>query len=105
MSTRCPTRLKGEGREFWKRHFDRAVADGRADADLDYDSFVNLCELVYILSEIDPLAEGKQAISRNAANKLYLAYAKQFGLLPKDRKQSGVNEPSSIADALKKFTE
>jgi hypothetical protein len=99
----CPKWLKDEAKEFWQQHWTRLVSEGSVDAERDVEGFSLLCEIWRIIQHTDPTADNGQALRFGSMLKQYHAYAKQYGLLPKDRKANGFDKPESVADVLKKL--
>ncbi|QEL16543.1 hypothetical protein [Limnoglobus roseus] len=98
---RVPNYLKGQAAEFWRSHYARLVKQGILDPDQDTETFVIVCKLWYVIQNTDPMDEqGKAGVRFMSALKLYQAYAKQFGMTPKDRKASKVDSAKSIEEAL-----
>lgn len=81
--------LTGEAREFWNRHYWR-LKRARVLTKADPDSFALLCLVwgqLYALSGIQPGADAfREMIQFTNLTKQYQALAKQFGLLPRERK-------------------
>ena len=91
MAQTSPIPLTGEAAAFWTRHHGRLVKRGiLTDADLD--SFALLCVTWQRLCELQGIAAGadnfREMVQFTNLNKQYQALAKQFGLLPRDRRSA-----------------
>ena len=84
-----PDYLTGEASEFWDRHYDR-LTEARVLTEGDTDSFALLCEIWQHIRQTNPDSDSKQAVKYIALVKQYMALAKQFGLMPRERKKSGL---------------
>lgn len=91
MSPEPPLPLNRSAREFWDRHHDRLRAAGIL-TDADVDSFAVLCLTWSKLAAIagtDPGADQfREMIQLDRLTKQYRDLAKQFGLLPRDRRMA-----------------
>jgi phage terminase small subunit len=91
MATAPPLPLNAVARAFWDRHHDRLRRAGLL-TDADVDSFAVLCVLwskLAVLSAAEPGADQfREMVQLNQLGKQYHAYAREFGLLPRDRKRS-----------------
>lgn len=78
-------------RAFWDRHHDRLVAAGLL-TEADLDSFAVLCMTWSKLNTIAASAPGpenfREMVQLNQLLKQYHTYAREFGLLPRDRRRS-----------------
>lgn len=83
--------LNRTAREFWSRHYDRLHAAGLL-TEADLDSFAVLCltwSKLAALAEEEPGADQfREMVQLNQLLKQYQQYAREFGLLPRDRKRS-----------------
>ncbi len=84
-----PIKLSGEAAAFWQRHHDRLVERGiLTDADLD--TFALLCITWEKLVGLQAVPAGpdnyREMVQFTNLNKQYQSLAKQFGLMPRDRK-------------------
>lgn len=86
-----PLPLNRIARAFWDRHYDRLQAAGLL-TDADLDSFAVLCltwSKLAAVSESEPGAEQfREMVQLNQLLKQYQSYAREFGLLPRDRKRN-----------------
>lgn len=86
-----PLPLNKVARAFWDRHHDRLQAAGLLTA-ADLDSFAVLCVTFSKLASLAGAETGsdffREAVQFNQLLKQYQAYAREFGLLPRDRKRS-----------------
>lgn len=86
-----PLPLNSVARAFWDRHHDRLQAAGLL-TDADVDSFAVLCvtwSKLTVVAQSEPGAEQfREMVQLNQLLKQYQAYAREFGLLPRDRKRS-----------------
>ncbi len=82
--------LNPTARAFWDRHHDRLTAAGLL-TDADRDSFAVLCVTWAKLAELAKAETGadhfREAVQFNQLLKQYQSYAREFGLLPADRKR------------------
>lgn len=93
----APKYLNDEAKRFWKRHAKR-LADAGMLTEADTDSFALVCELWSLIRATDPLQDSKMAIRYVGLLKLYNQYSRQFGLLPKDRIQAGLQQDKEEKD-------
>lgn len=94
--------LDREGRAFWDRHYERLTAEGILTEN-DLETFACCCmtwSMIVELREIRPGAGSfREMIQFNNLNKQFLAYAKQFGLLPRERRAAKMEaSPTSTKD-------
>jgi phage terminase small subunit len=86
-----PLPLNKVAREFWDRHYDRLRAAGLL-TDADLDSFAVLAvtwSKLAVVSRSEPGADQfREMVQLNQLLKQYQAYAREFGLLPRDRRRS-----------------
>lgn len=86
-----PLPLNAAAQEFWVRHHDRLWAAGLL-TDADLDSFAVLCvtwsKLVAISASEPGADQFREMVQLNQLLKQYHTYAREFGLLPRDRKRS-----------------
>ncbi len=91
MEAAPPLPLNAVARAFWDRHHDRLRAAGLL-TDADLDSFAVLCvtwSKLATISASEPGADNfREMVQLNQLLKQYQAYAREFGLLPRDRKRS-----------------
>lgn len=91
----CPVQLKGEAKVFWDRHAARLEGLGiLTDADLE--SFVILCRtwsMLQKMHDLEPSADNyREMIQLKNLQQQYFTFAKQFGLVPLERKRGKFNE-------------
>jgi phage terminase small subunit len=98
-----PSWLKAEAKQFWNKHWHRLCEEGAVDATRDVEGFSLLCEVWRILRHTDPCKDSKEGLRYGAMLKQYQALAKQYGLMPKDRKASGFDKPKDALEILKKL--
>jgi phage terminase small subunit len=83
--------LNRTARDFWDRHHDRLRAAGLL-TDGDVDSFCVLCvtwSKLAAISQHEPGADQfREMVQLNQLLKQYQQYAREFGLMPRDRKRS-----------------
>ncbi len=83
--------LSGPSRAFWDRHYTRLKKAGILTK-ADPDSFAVLCLMwgkLHALSECEPGADAyREMVQLVNLTKQFQAMAKQFGLLPRERKQA-----------------
>lgn len=94
--------LNPTARAFWDRHAARLRAAGLL-TDADLDSFAVLAVTWSKLSAISASEPGaaqfREMVQLNQLLKQYQAYAREFGLLPRDRKRSKIDaEPQTQRD-------
>lgn len=94
-----PPYLKPEGKAFWKKHYNRLMESGLMTV-ADEESFIQLCEVWSDLRTVDRDAGSPQALRWGSLNKIYLALAKQFGMLPRDRKAAKLEPDQDIQDII-----
>ncbi len=86
-----PMPLNAVARSFWDRHHARLRAAGLL-TDADLDSFAVLCltwSKLTAISVNEPGAENfREMVQLNQLLKSYQAYAREFGLMPRDRKRN-----------------
>lgn len=86
-----PIPLAGEALRFWQKHYRRLKRAGVLTA-ADVESFALLCVVWGRIQDLQsrPWVEDdfRSPIQLDRLLKQYHAYAKQFGLLPRERKQS-----------------
>lgn len=86
-----PVPLDGPARVYWDRHANRLKAAGTL-TDADTESFALLCVTWGMLCRLQKVRPGakrfRELIQFTNLQKQYQALAKQFGLLPRDRKAS-----------------
>lgn len=86
-----PLPLNNVARAFWDRHHDRLKAAGLL-TDADLDSFAVLCvtwSKLAAVSQSEPGADQfREMVQLNQLLKQYQAYAREFGLMPRDRKRN-----------------
>lgn len=97
-----PIELTGEALAYWNRHASRLRASGTL-TDSDLDAFCILCDLWEKFTELRELKTGadnfREMIQLSNVQKQYHAYAKQFGLLPRERKTAKMEtEPPKAKD-------
>lgn len=99
--TEPPIQLSGEAKRFWQRHVDRLEREGIL-TEKDHDAFAvcaltwqRICELQEFKAGADNYREMVQLTN---LMKQFHAFAKQFGLMPRERKMSKMDAP---ADAKK----
>lgn len=96
----APLPLNKTAREFWDRHHDRLRAAGLL-TDADVDSFAVLCVTWSKLAAISASEPGagmfREMVQLNQLLKQYHAYAREFGLLPRDRKRSKLDAEAPAA--------
>jgi len=103
MSEAPPLQLNPTARAFWDRHHDRLRTAGLL-TDADLDSFAVLCitwgKLAAIAANSEPgAAQFREMVQLNALLKQYHSYAREFGLLPRDRKRSKLDaDPPPTTD-------
>ena len=89
--TEPPLPLSDTARAFWDRHHDRLKAAGLL-TDADLDSFAVLCvtwSKLATISKSEPGADQfREMVQLNQLLKQFHTYAREFGLLPRDRKRS-----------------
>ncbi|MEO8082681.1 MAG: hypothetical protein ABI780_02600 [Ardenticatenales bacterium] len=97
MANQPPIPLSGEALAFWKRHYSRLRIE-KILTDADEESFA-LCAILW--GKLYELADTKTGdanfrpmIQFDRLAKQYHAYAKQFGLLPRERKQAKMDAPT-----------
>lgn len=101
---KAPNYLKGEARKYWYSHAKR-LADAGILTDADVESFALLCMTWGMIQELQakPGAEHYREMTQyNNLIKQYLPLAKQFGMLPRDRKASKIDAPNDPAELLAK---
>lgn len=89
MLEQSPIELTGQAAAFWERHYARLVERGiLTDADLD--TYALLCITWEKLVGLQAVAAGpdnyREMVQFVNLNKQYQSLAKQFGLMPRDRK-------------------
>lgn len=96
-----PRSLSGEARDYWKRHADRLAAAGLL-TDADVDSFALLCQLWADVGRLRQLAEADPRKNRNYLDsvKAWQSMARQFALLPLERKKHGLERKESLQDFI-----
>ena len=102
---KMPSNLSNEGKKFWQRHAKNLVEENIL-TDRDYDSFVLLCKIHGMIQSIDGApSESNSRIMSQFINltKQYQSLAKQFGLLPRERKFSGFEKQEDITTAMQKL--
>jgi phage terminase small subunit len=87
-----PSSLRGEALAFWDRHAGR-LRDAGILTPADLDSFVLLCRTHALLDALHAVVEPgadafREMIQLVNLTKQYVALARQFGLLPRERKQA-----------------
>ena len=96
MDSSPPIPLAGEALKFWRKHF-RPLADRGILTEADLESFAVLCvtwSKLVALSGIEPGPEAyREMIQLTNLTKQYQALARQFGLLPRERKQAKMDAP------------
>ena len=86
---RLPTTLKDpDAIRFWKRHA-AALASRGILTERDVETFCLLARIWALLERTDPDEDPKQAIRFVGLAKQYQSLARQFGLMPKDRRKDG----------------
>lgn len=91
----APDYLDAIAREFWQRHWPRLAAAGVVEA-ADADTFTLLCRTWSELQTVDTAEEKVGTIKFVALSKQYERLAKQFHLLPAERKRRGISlEPAA----------
>lgn len=95
MTPEPPLPLNETGREFWDRHHDRLKAAGLLTA-ADLDTFAWLCVLWSKMAALSSTRPGpdefRSMVQVNQLGKQFESYARQFGMFPKDRKRSKLDE-------------
>lgn len=94
--------LSGAAKSFWGRHAKR-LQKAKVLTDSDLDSFTVLCVtfgMIDRLKEVEPGADAyREMVQFCNLLKQYQALAKQFGLLPRERKQAKMStEPEAEKD-------
>lgn len=94
--------LTGPAREYWDRHAPRLAAAGVL-TESDRDAMTLLCQTwarVQVLDQVEPGPDNyREAIQYTNAVKQYERLAKQFGLLPRERKAAKMSvEPAAKKD-------
>lgn len=91
MNAEPPLPLNTAARAFWDRHHDRLRAAGIM-TDADVDSFCVLCLTWSKLAALASIEAGadqfREMIQLDRLTKQYAVLAKQFGLLPRDRRMA-----------------
>lgn len=91
MKAEPPLPLNKIARGFWDRHHDRLRAAGLL-TDADLDSFAVLAVTWSKLAAVSESEPGpgmfREMVQLNQLLKQYQAYAREFGLMPRDRKRS-----------------
>lgn len=89
MMSEPPIPLSGEAAKFWRRHFKR-LKGRRILTRSDCESFAVLCltwSKIVALSDTQPGADSyREMIQFSNLLKQYHSFAKQFGLMPRERK-------------------
>lgn len=97
---RPPKSLTGEALEFWHRHAKSLYAAGIL-TDLDIDSFALLCKVWGAIEGLD-VTPGEEnfrgMIQFTNLLKQYQSLAKQFGLLPRERKTANMQPDTADKD-------
>jgi phage terminase small subunit len=98
--TTPPLPLNPTARAFWDRHHDRLRAAGML-TEADLDSFAVLCVTWSKLATISASEPGadqfREMVQLNQLLKQYHTYAREFGLLPRDRKRSKLDTDAPAA--------
>lgn len=94
--------LDPTARAFWDRHLARLTAAGLM-TDADRDSFAVLCvtwSKLAMVARSEPGPDNfREMVQLNQLLKQYQAYAREFGLMPRDRKRSKLDgEPPPAKD-------
>lgn len=93
--------LNRVARAFWDRHYARLRAAGLL-TDADVDSFAVLCvtwSKLAAVSESEPGPDQfREMVQLNQLLKQYQQYAREFGLLPRDRKRSKLDTEAPPAN-------
>jgi len=97
-----PFPLSATARDFWDRHNGRLRAAGVL-TDADVESFLLLCQVWGKLQALDAVAPGperyREMIQYTNLSKQYFTLARQFGLLPRERKAAKMEtEPAKAKD-------
>lgn len=86
----APSSLTGEALAFWQRNAPRLEKDGRLTAD-DVDTFMMLCQTWGDFQSMAGVGTGeefyREQIQKSRLRKEFIAIARQFGLLPAERKR------------------
>jgi len=97
---RPPRNLTGESLAFWQRHA-RPLWEASILTDRDIDSFSLLCRVTGTLNEMD-ISTGNDnfrvMIQFTNLLKQYQSLAKQFGLLPRERKIANMDMTADNPD-------
>ena len=93
----APVKLEGEAKRYWQEHA-RPLTDAGILTERDVDSFALLCRVWGMLCELDsgPGADNFRTMNQFVnLSKQYQSLAKQFGLLPRERKSAKMDiEPA-----------
>lgn len=95
-----PIELTGESLVYWKAH-SKKLKDAGILTDRDVHSFALLCRIWGMMQELDaqPGSQNYRAmIQFTNLSKQYAALAKQFGLLPRERKAANMEMDSKQVD-------
>lgn len=94
---KAPDYLGETGKNFWKKHNKRLQSAGLLTP-ADYESFALLCMTWERMLEASKGSDSKDNVNYNSLSKQFVVLAKQFCLLPKDRKKSGLDTTEETAD-------
>lgn len=96
-----PVPLSGPAREFWNRHAPR-LTDAGVLTEADRETFAVLCltwEKVLHLSQFEPGADRyREMVQLANMLKQYHSFAKQFGLMPRERKLAKMGQEKPEED-------
>jgi phage terminase small subunit len=96
---RRPSWLTGDAISFWDRNAKHLI-ESEMLGEKDADSFAILCDIYRLLRASNPLIDSKEAIRYSAMTKQYITLAKQFGMLPRDRKKSKLEHEPELDELL-----
>lgn len=100
-----PSHLQGHARTLWKKHFARLVNAGVIE-ETDADGFAEVCEVYRHLRAAKPdSGDPKERIWYIGLLKQWQTLSKQYGLLPRDRKRSGIEPEADLEQVLGKKME
>lgn len=94
---RVPDYLDDDAKTYWKKHA-KALEDAGILTDRDIESFALLCRIWSLLKNTDPDADPKQAIRFVGLSKQYQSLARQFSMLPRDRRKDGIDTHKTEED-------
>lgn len=94
---KIPTYLSGEAKRFWQVHAKRLYLGGML-TEADVESFVLLCEIWAMIRGCNPEEDSREAIRYIGLVKQYFQISRQFGMMPKDRKQSKIETTKQEED-------